>query len=59
MHGQSIAALMAVESTRRGLTEPVADARPRRPRRVAAVVLAAVAYRLDPGVITARPHLGR
>ena len=60
MHGQSIATLMAVEASRRGLTEPVAEARPRRPRRAAARFLQAVAYRLDPGVTAARrPHLGR
>jgi hypothetical protein len=50
MHGQSIAALMAVESTRRRLTEPLAEPRPRRPRRAAARVLWAAAYRLDPAV---------
>jgi hypothetical protein len=60
MHGQPIATLMAVEATRRGLSEPVAETRPRRPRRAVARVLQAAAMRLDPGVTAARrPHLGR
>jgi antitoxin (DNA-binding transcriptional repressor) of toxin-antitoxin stability system len=58
MHGQPIAALMAVEATRRRITEPVAETRPRRPRRAVALLLQAVALRLDPGV-SARLHLGR
>jgi hypothetical protein len=58
MHGQSIATLMAVESSRRRLTEPTTEPRPRAPRRTAARVLHAVARRLDPGV-TRQPHLGR
>ena len=58
MHGDHIAALMAVESTRRQHTEPVAETRPRAPRRTVARVLHAAARRLDPG-ITRQPQLGR
>jgi len=57
MHSQPIAVLMASESTRRRLHEPVAEPRPRTPRRAAARVLQAAAVRLDPGVV--RPHLSR
>ena len=53
MHGHPTAILMAIESTRRSLIEPPREPRVRRPRRVAARVLAAVAYRLDPSVARA------
>jgi hypothetical protein len=53
MHGQPAAILMATESTRRNLTEPPREPRVRRPRRVVARVLAAVAVRLDPSVAQA------
>jgi hypothetical protein len=59
MNASPIAVLLATDSTRRGLTEPPPEARPRAPRRTAARVLQAVAVRLDPGVTAARPHLGR
>jgi hypothetical protein len=58
MQSQPIAIIMARESTRRRLTEPVVETRPRAPRRTAARALHAMARRLDPGV-TARPQLGR
>jgi hypothetical protein len=48
-----IASLMAAESTRRALTEPRGEARPRRPRRAVALVLQRVAHRLDPYVAAA------
>lgn len=57
MNSQPIAILMASESTRRRLNEPLPEARPRTPRRAVARVLQAAALRLDPGV--ARPHLSR
>jgi hypothetical protein len=50
MFSSPIAALMATESSRRALTEPRPEVAPRRPRRAAALLLARVAYRLDPGV---------
>jgi hypothetical protein len=50
MHGDPIAILMATESTRRRLIEPPREARPRRPRRAAALALQAAAHRLDPYV---------
>lgn len=56
MFSQPIAALMASESSRRYLTEPRPEARPRRPRRAVALILQAAAHRLDPGV-TAAPHV--
>jgi hypothetical protein len=60
MNGQPIAILMAAESTRRNLTEPPREAKPRRPRRAAAVVLQAAAHRLDPRVAPApQAGLGR
>jgi hypothetical protein len=60
MNGQPSAILMAVESTRRGLTEPPREPRPRRTRRTVAVVLQWVAHRLDAGVAPApRVNLGR
>ena len=52
MHGHPTAILMAIESTRRLLTEPPREPRVRRPRRVAARVLAAVAVRLDPAAVS-------
>jgi hypothetical protein len=45
-----IAALMATESARRTLTEPVREVAVRKPRRAAALVLQRVAHRLDPYV---------
>jgi hypothetical protein len=60
MNGQPSAILMAVESTRRGLTEPPREPRPRRTRRTAAVLLQSVAHKLDAGVAPApRVDLGR
>jgi hypothetical protein len=57
MTGHPSAILMAVESTRRALTEPP---RERRPRRAIALALQALAHRLDAGVAPApRPSLGR
>jgi hypothetical protein len=53
MSGHVIAAIMARESTRRRLTEPPREPRPRRPRRVAAHVLQIAAHRLDPYVAPA------
>jgi hypothetical protein len=55
-----IASLMTSESARRRLTEPEAEARPRRPRRAVALVLQRAAHRLDP-YVTASPRvtLGR
>jgi hypothetical protein len=50
MNGQPIAILMARDSTRRGITEPTAEPRPRAPRRTAARMLHAAAYRLDPAI---------
>jgi len=57
MPGHVTAALMARESTRRYLTEPPREPRPRRrPRRAAARLLQAAAHRLDP-CVTAPPQL--
>jgi hypothetical protein len=53
MTGDPSAILMAVASTRRGLTEPPREPRPRRTRRTAAVVLQTVAHKLDAGVAPA------
>jgi hypothetical protein len=51
MQGHVIATLMARESTRRALTEPPRDRRPRRRVRPAAArMLQSVAHRLDPAV---------
>jgi hypothetical protein len=58
MHDLPIVALMTRESTRRALTEPVRERRPRAPRRTAARVLHSAARRLDPAV-AARPQLSR
>lgn len=59
MNGQPIAIQMAAESTRRAMTEPPRETRPRRPRRAAALVLQAAAHRLDPRVAPApRVNLG-
>ena len=60
MYGQSIAALMAVESTRRHLTEALPETRPRAPRRTAALLLQRAAHRLDPcATVAPRVTLGR
>jgi hypothetical protein len=56
MNGQPTAILMAVESTRRNMTQ-AREPRPRRPRRATARVLAAVAVRLDPAVAQQKPQL--
>ena len=56
MHGSSIATLMAVESARRALTEPVREAPPRLPRRAVALALQRAAHRLDP-CVTASPRI--
>jgi hypothetical protein len=56
MDAQPIASLMAAESTRRRLTEPPREPRPRRPRRALALVLQLAAHRLDPHV-TASPRI--
>ena len=60
MFSSPIATLMATESTRRALTEPVRVAEVRQPRRAVALVLQRVAHRLDP-YVTASPQvtLGR
>lgn len=51
MHGHVIATLMAREATRRRLTEPPREPRPRRRLRpVAARMLQSAAHRLDPRV---------
>jgi hypothetical protein len=50
MQDLPIVALMTRESTRRALTEPARERRPRAPRRTAARVLHAAARRLDPAV---------
>jgi hypothetical protein len=52
MQGHPTAILMAIESTRRALIAPPREPRVRRPRRVAARVLAAVAVRLDPATVS-------
>ena len=52
MFSSPIATLMATESTRRALTEPVRVAEVRQPRRAVALVLQRVAHRLDPYVAT-------
>jgi hypothetical protein len=54
MNGDPTAILMAVSSTRRNLHEPERAPRPRRPRRVTARALQALAVRLDPGVAQQR-----
>ena len=60
MFSHPIASLMATESSRRALTEPRPEARPRRPRRALALVLQSAAYRLDPHVtVSPRITLGR
>jgi hypothetical protein len=57
MNASPIASRMAVESTRRALTAPVRESKP---RRALALALQSVAHRLDPHV-TASPRvtLGR
>jgi hypothetical protein len=50
MLSSPIASLMATESTRRALSEPRPEVRPRAPRRTAARALLAAARRLDPAV---------
>jgi hypothetical protein len=60
MNADPTAILMAVQSTRRGLTEPPREPRPRRTRRTVALVLQAAAHKLDAGVAPAPSiHLGR
>lgn len=56
MQDLPIVALMTRESTRRALTEPRREARPRRPRRAVALVLQRAAHRLDP-YVTASPRI--
>jgi len=56
VNSQPIASLMAAESTRRNLTEPQPEARPRRPRRALALALQSAAHRLDP-YVTASPRI--
>jgi hypothetical protein len=51
-----IASLMATESSRRALTQPRSEARPRRPRRAVALILQRAAHRLDP-YVTASPRI--
>jgi hypothetical protein len=53
MTGHPSAILMAVESTRRGLTEPVRETRPGRRRRAIALALQTAAHKLDAGVAPA------
>jgi hypothetical protein len=53
---QPIATLMATESTRRALTEPVRESPPRLPRRAVALALQRAAHRLDP-CVTASPRI--
>jgi hypothetical protein len=55
MPASIIAAAHARDATRRKLTEPQPEPRPRRPRRAAARTLQALAHRLDPQL--ARPHI--
>ena len=50
MFSDPIVSLMVAESTRRTLTHPPRAARPRQPRRAAALVLQRAAHRLDPYV---------
>jgi hypothetical protein len=50
MPASVIAAAMARDATRRNITEPPREPRPRRPRRAVARTLQAVAHRLDPHV---------
>jgi hypothetical protein len=60
MFSDPIASLMAVESTRRALTEPQPPVRPGRARRALALVLPSAAHRLDPYVAAApQVTLGR
>jgi hypothetical protein len=60
MYSSPIAVLMAVESSRRGLSEARAETTPRRPRRATALLLQRTAHRLDPHVTRApRVTLGR
>jgi hypothetical protein len=60
MFSDPIASLMVAESTRRALTHPPRQARPRRSRSAVALVLQRAAHRLDP-YVTASPRvtLGR
>ena len=60
MYSSPIAVLMAVESSRRALTEARPEAAPRRRRRATALLLQRAAHRLDPHVTHApRVTLGR
>jgi hypothetical protein len=56
VNSHPIASLMAAESTRRNLTEPPREPRPRRPRRALARALQSAAHRLDP-FVTASPRI--
>jgi hypothetical protein len=56
VNSQPIASLMAVESSRRNLTEPPREVQPRRPRRAVALALQSLAHRLDP-CVTASPQI--
>ena len=56
MLSSPIASLLAAESTRRALSEPVREIPVRRPRRTVALVLQRAAHRLDP-YVTASPHV--
>jgi hypothetical protein len=61
MNSQPIAAIFAVDATRRQIHHaptPEPPARARRPRRALATTLQAAAHRLDP-CVAARPSLGR
>jgi hypothetical protein len=60
MNGDPTAILMAVSSTRRGMTEPPQPKRPRRARRTVALALQRAAHKLDAGVAPPpRVNLGR
>jgi hypothetical protein len=55
MHGQTIAGLMAQDSTRRAVHGPAPEPAPRRrTRRALAGALQAAAHRLDPAVTAPR-----
>jgi hypothetical protein len=51
MTGETIAILMARQSTQRSLTEPRRETRTRTPRRAAARALLTAARRLDPAAV--------
>jgi hypothetical protein len=56
MFSDPIASRMAVESTRRALTEPARLVRPARPRRTIVLLLQSAAHRLDP-YVAASPRI--